>query len=83
MFTKRAETIITDNITYDFNDIDITNTRMRYNYDNTNNKDLITDLERLRTLLDPKTLAKTLEGLKSFLALPRSEYTAQSVLYRQ
>ena len=68
----RPEKIITDkdNNTYDFNHTDITDTRLLYNYDNNNNAHLIADLERLRTLLDPKTLAKTVKGLQDFKALP-------------
>lgn len=67
----RPEKIITDkdNNTYDFKEKDITDTRLLYNYDN-NNAHLIADLKRLRTLLDPNTLAKTVKGLQDFKALP-------------
>ena len=68
IFPNHAEAIITSDIIYDHTEINITNTNMLYTYDNTND-DLITYLEVLRKLLDPKTL----EGLKDFLALPSSQ----------
>ena len=72
IFPYRPEKIITDkdNNTYDFNHIDITDTRLLYNYDNNYNAHLIADLKRLRTLLDPRTLAKTVKGLQAFKAIP-------------
>ena len=70
-FSNHAKDIITSksNETYVFTGTDITNTNFLYINDITD-KNLITDLESLRELLDPEKLAKKLKGLRRFLALP-------------
>ena len=64
---NREKKIITDNITYNNNNeiYNITNTNFRYINDITD-ENLITDLETLRKLLDPKRVKR----LQDFMAQP-------------
>ena len=66
-FPNHAKDIITSksNETYNFTETDITNTNFLYINDITD-ENLITNLETLRSLLDPKTV----KGLHDYMALP-------------